>query len=882
MVWLLTRVVWRAPRRLVLAAVGIALPVAILGTTLLLVDDAGRSMTRVSLAPVQVEMRALATNVTVDMNAVTRTLATVHHVRRVDRFASADVLVSTPGAPAPIAARLFAVDPDYLTAHPWVGVTAGSLGAGTLLSAPLRTQPGYATASTVDIRLPGGKQPVAATSVGGTVDLRDALTWISIPIGDTQGDLAHVGNAIVVDYATFERAVLPALHAAADGERQGINANANELPPVSVEAHVTIDHAAYPSDPANASRFSTRMRRILERQAPESIVVADNAAEVLVAAQQDATSAKILFLLLGLPGVLVAGGLGLAAATALAEAQRREDALLELRGATGRQVARLTVLHAAVAGALGAVLGLAAALATVVTVTGHQVWREIPPERLAATAGLALLAGVLTTAARAAPVLRAIRRPDVARRRRTVEHTWTPAWRERRLDLIAIAAGAAILGVTAAAGGLRPTPIEGQTVALAFYVMLAPLALWLGLTLLAVRGLRAALIRRTRPDRERPLSTWTRAALRWLGRRPAPAGAAVVLCALAVAFGTNVLTFVATYQAAQHADLRAAAGADLRITPRSGTATPPPRADIDAVTPIRLVPAQVGTDRKSVLAVDPESYRRSVAVKPRILAGEGLAALARDPMATIVHKEIADGFQVQPGDIITLTIFPDDPSRARNIRLRIAGVFRSFPPDEPFNELVVNAAAIPQPLPPPDFYLAKVTPGRSPATAARGLRAATTAFSVTTVGQQKLSEQRSLTALNLRALGRVETAAAGLVAAVGVAVLGAFLVLERRRESAVLRSVGASTLQVLTGPAVESIVTVLASLAIGLPIGIVLSAVSIRVLGLFFMLPPPLVVIPAGQLAAMAGVVVAASAVAIGATLTRITRQAGAALLREP
>jgi putative ABC transport system permease protein len=271
-----------------------------------------------------------------------------------------------------------------------------------------------------------------------------------------------------------------------------------------------------------------------------------------------------------------------------------------------------------------------------------------------------------------------------------------------------------------------------------------------------------------------------------------------------------------------------------------------------------------------------------VTVRPRILAGAGLDALVRDPTATIVHKEIADGFQVQPGDVITLTVFPDDPERTRNVRLRVAGVFRSFPPDEPFNELVVNAAMMSQPLPPPDFYLARVAAGWSAGGAASGLRAATTAFSVTTVSQQRLSEQRGLTALNLRTLGRVETVVAGLVAAVGVAVLGAFLVLERRRESAILRATGASTRQLITGPAVESGVTVLASLAVGLPIGIGIGMLSIRVLGLFFTLPPPVVVVPWAQLAVLAATVAVASAAAIGATLVRIAHQANASILREP
>jgi putative ABC transport system permease protein len=253
-------------------------------------------------------------------------------------------------------------------------------------------------------------------------------------------------------------------------------------------------------------------------------------------------------------------------------------------------------------------------------------------------------------------------------------------------------------------------------------------------------------------------------------------------------------------------------------------------------------------------------------------------------LATLVAAEIADGFSLSPGDTLALTLFPDDQSRTRNLNLHVAGVYRSFPPTEPLSELVMTASALPQPLPPPDFALARVTPGTSPGRVAEELRAgsAATAFTVTTIADLNRREQRSLTALNLRALGRLEALAAGLVAAVGVAVLGAFLVLERRREAAVLRAAGATTVQVLTGPAIEGTVAVVGSLAIGVPIGIGLSIVAIRVLALFFTLPPPLVVVPTGALGGLAAFMIAVSVLAFAVVLRRVTRAAAASVLREP
>jgi putative ABC transport system permease protein len=889
MLWLLAHSVRRAPRRLLLAAVGVAFPVAMLGATLLFVDGASHTMTRHALAPVQVEMQALATGLNVDMNAVDKQLAAVRGVQRVDRFGAADVVVSAPGA-GKVHARVFAVDPGYFEHHPWVRPTSGTLDGGALLGEPLRAAPGFTTATSVTIDLPGdvpedAKPLSLQLPVRGTADLRQAQTWYAIPLGDAQGDQVIVPRALVIDYATFERSLLPALrHASPNGGASLLNQAGTTLPPASVEAHISIDHAAYPTDPAQALRWSTVLRRVLERQSPGAVVVADNVAAVLTMAKQDAINAKILFFLLGIPGALVAAGLGLAAASALVEAQRREEALLQLRGATSGQLARLTTAHAALAGVVGAALGLFVAAASVSAVTGREVWREVPTDRLTITALAAVAAGVLTTAVRLVPLIRASRRSEVVAQRHLLEHGWTPTWRGARLELILIAVAAAILAVNVFSGGLRQTQIEGQTLALAFYVLLAPIALWLGITLLLIRLLRALLVARTRPQRSRPLTNWPAAALRWLGRRPARTGTALVLGALAVAFGTNVVTFAATYQAARHADTNAAFGSDLRLTSTTDSPNPPPALGphVAATSPVRTVPGRVGTDRKNIMAIDIASYRQTATIGPNLLAGRGVEALADNPRAVLVAAEIADGFSVGPGDTLSLTIFPDDPNRTRNLSLQVAGVYRSFPPTDPITELVTTTAAIAQPLPAPDYHLVRVAPGHSPAQLADEIRARVPGFSVTTIDQQVQRDQRSLTTLDLKGLGRLESISSATVAAVGVAVLGAFLVLERRRESAVLRAVGATTAQVLTAPTVEGLIAVVGSLLVGMPVGIGLSVLSIRVLGLFFVLPPPLLVVPTNALAGLAAFMIATSAVALGIALRAVARQDAAPVLREP
>jgi putative ABC transport system permease protein len=890
--WLLFQTLRRAPRRALLGALGVAFPVAMLAATLLFVDHAVSSMTRVGLEPVQVEQRALATSLDINMSTVTRQLAAVPGVTHADRFASADVVVRTPGAADGSTARLFAVDPVYLKHHPWVHVVSGSLARGALMDQTLRDySPAFARARTITIDLPGrGLKPLKLPA--GSVDLRHALsTWFAIPTGEVQGDVALVPRAVVIPYDVFQRTLLPALKAKLGPTTPVLNPGLTELPPVSVEAHVSVAHSAFPSDPASATLWSDALRHRLERRpAPGSIVVSDNAAEPLLEASSDATNAKILFLLLGIPGALAAAALGLAAQSALAEAQRREDGLLRLRGATEGQLVRLASAQAAAAGLIGSALGLVVAGAAVDAVVGRAPWRGVSGGGLAFAISAAVGLGAATTSVRLFLLMRASRRSQVVLERRILERGWRPLWLRAHLDLVAIGVGVTILVINLLSGGLRLSPIaasQGSTLGLSFYVLLAPIALWIGITLLAVRVVLASSRRWTRPDRAAPLSSWRQAGLRWLGRRPARASVAMVLGVLAVAFGTEVMTFVATYGAARHADAGAAFGSDLRITPGDPLYKLPPLGPtVPAVTPMREVPVRVGSDRKTILAIDLASYSNTATVAPSMISGGGLQALRRSSSGAVVAQEIATDLGVRPGDNLPVTLFPDDQDKSRNVNLRVVGIFRSFPPSNPYAEMVVSTKALPPYLlAAPDFYMARDAGGHAPATVAAELRGRPgfhLHFAVSTLSDQTRFGPRSLTALNLGGLKRIEGVGAALIAAVGVAVLGAFLVFERRREFAVLEAVGAETSQVVTGPAQEGIVAVLGSLLIGLPLGLGLGTLVVRVLGLFFTLPPPVLAVPAGTLIGFVALMLVASAVALASSLLAVTRVGAPSVLREP
>lgn len=389
----------------------------------------------------------------------------------------------------------------------------------------------------------------------------------------------------------------------------------------------------------------------------------------------------------------------------------------------------------------------------------------------------------------------------------------------------------------------------------------------------------------SRPDRPKPLGSWNSTALRWLGRRPARTATALLLGTLAVAFGTQVIVFGATYETAKQAEAESAYGADLRLLPATDrqVAAPDLGPDVSAITPIRFVPARAGSDRKSITAIDLDTYSSTVTAQQQIVQGGGVDALAGEPLGALVLEEVVADYGVTIGDILPVTVFPDDLDLSRQLDLVVVGVFRSIPPTDPLSEIVISSAAIPDPVPAPDLYLARVADGLSADGVATAIRSdgAASGFTVATLGDLVRKEQRSLTTLNLSGLSLIEGVGAAAVAAVGVGVLGAFLVLERRRELAILRSVGAGTKQVSAGPILEGALAAVGSIVIGIPLGLGLAVLAVRVLDLFFTLPPPLATVPAGQLLGMAGLVLLGSTMALVLPLRRAVGVSVSSALRE-
>lgn len=892
------RSVLRSPRRFGLGLLGVALPVALFASTAFYIDTSAKQLSSHAVSAVQIDMQVLASTPATTAAALDAALTGLPHVRKVEPFATVDLTAILPGGGAPRTIRVFSVLPGYLANHPWVKATSGTLAGGAMLADTLgATVPPGAGRGAIRLQIPGAG--TVGIPIVGTVDLRKADTWFALTAGDNQGNVVFYPDSIVVDYAIFSSAILPALRASTlqptapavgiGGGAVSPSASGTSLGTVSVQAHVGIDRSVLASDPSVALARTTAIRRSLERALPGQVIALDNLGDSLSAAKGDAANAKVLFLFLGIPGVLVAGGLALATSAALASARRREVGLLRLRGASGQQVTHLAISTASITGVVGSILGLALAVAGVTVLLGSGIWNGVSASSLVVSIGFGLVVGLIVTAVTIRSSAREAKQLDVIAQRKQLQ-AWNPAWKRLRLDFWAIAIGLAVLGVNALSGGFRATPSESQTLSLSFYLLIAPVALWAGLTLLGVRVGIALLAARTGGDRDRQLGTWTGTAFRWLGRRPGRSAATVIIGALAVAFGTNLVTFVHTYNTAKANEAALSIGSDIRVT--TAVANPPPvpplhSPDIAASVGVRVVNLGVGADKRTAFVVDPVRYAATVPVGPIMVGSSRSAAirsLSNDPLGVLVSDVFVRDFNVATGDSVNVTV-TDVTGKPHQLVLHASGVFHTLAPTVPGADLLMNEAAIRGvALGSPDFYLARATSGSGVTAVAARLSAqgqSGGSWTVQTYASALAKEQSTLATLNLGGLSRIEIAGAAIIAALGIGLLGAFLVLERRREYAVLRSVGASTRQVLVPPAVEGAVTVTASLLLGVPIGIGMALLSTRVLTPLFTLPPPLLAIDGQGLFGLLGLVLLASAVSIVVSLIAVARLPTVQVLRE-
>ncbi len=886
------RSIVRLPRRSAGAIAGTALSVGLLSAVLFFVDASAHAMVGRALSGVSVDMQAAVVGPGLSLGTARAALRRYALVQATERFARAPILGSSLRRGATLATSgagdIVAIDPSYLHTFTALGLRAGAFRPdGVLLSQDMGTNLGARVGDVVTLSLPGPGGPVHVRVTGIVNIVRaDALFQPTDPRLRGTAFTPPV-DVVVMPYDTFARtlrarlagAVMPATGAV----QQGGSALVEQV-------HIALKRDALPDDPNAAQTTTLALRRDIEKAFPGQLQVADNVGDNLTSLQSDITWAKVLVVFLALPGVAVAVYLTREAAAALAIAQRREFALLRVRGAGPRDVLLVAAFSSAILALCGALLGLAIGWVVALWAAGSALLTPQVAGLLLQSALLSVLGALALAAITTYLPLRAMLAREVATERRAAQRERAPLWRRLYLDLAALIGAAIVFQITTANGFHPVVTGEGNVaLSLSLYTFLAPLLFWLGAVGLLLRVGTAILRRRSGPVRllSGLFGPVGDVAARAVSRRAVALGRTAALAALALSFGVSLAIFANTYDAQQRVDAELTLGSDVKVTPSAHAPQTAAFATrlaaapgVAAVTPFKSTVAYVGTEIQDIFGIDVPSFRRASFLADSFFRGltahEAMARLAATPNGILISDEMARDYSVLPGDTVRLRLYNAPAHGYVTTPFRVVGVAAEFAtaPHDAF--LVVNQSALIAATGDPriDFFLVRAS--GDPTAAVQGITARLAGgppVSMQTIGTVAAGLATSLTALNLHGLATIELAYTVAILTIGVLIALLVGLAERRGEFAALRAIGASSRQMGAFVHTEALLVGVLAVVTGAVVGAALGSMLVTIMTAIFDPPPagPLMPWPTlGLLVVLAAAGVALSAVIAVASLRRL------------
>src|SRR5262249_39659418 len=159
----------------------------------------------------------------------------------------------------------------------------------------------------------------------------------------------------------------------------------------------------------------------------------DNLVDNLNSAAGDALYAQTLFIMLAVPGALVALGLAYLAALGTADRDRRDLALLRARGATRHALITVGAVESVALGVVAGAVGAAAGLLPAALVVSGSLGIT-PPRALVTLAVCVVVATIGAAAARVVASMDALG-STVSEGRRSVRRAAKPLWQRLYLDV---------------------------------------------------------------------------------------------------------------------------------------------------------------------------------------------------------------------------------------------------------------------------------------------------------------------------------------------------------------------------------------------------------------------------------------------------------------
>ncbi|MBV8998548.1 MAG: ABC transporter permease [Solirubrobacterales bacterium] len=885
----------RAPGRTAVRIVVLAAAVALLGSMLLFIGHSLRTMTGSAIRGVPLDWQGPVSSYA-QARQVAAGVAVQPGIEQASASATAPFAGASHTGPAGTtdagSGQVLAVPPDYLTHIQTFRLLQGSLQTGAIvldqqLAATLQAHIGDTVALTARPGAPPRRFPVSGVALITAPDL------VFQPLNPLVGPAPAQppANAAIMPVQTFAATLgrdLPSIASAATGAGAVPGAQTG----VQWQVQVQVAPAGLGSSPGQAFTRAGQIAHRVEAALPGQVQFVDNLADRLNTAAGDALYAETLYIMLAVPGALVALGLAYLAALGTVDRDRRDLALLRARGATRRVLLLMAGAESAVIGILAGLIGAGAAFGAVSLIIAGGV--GLTPARAAITVGACVLLAVAGALAARLGASARVWRASVSEGRRSVQREHKPLWQRLYVDVAALALSGLIYWLTVSTGfSAVLNPDSNPTLSLSVYMFFAPALLWLGATLLLVR-LRGRAVAWAAGRAAGGRASSPRAfLLASAGRRGAAINRGLIVVGLLLAFGVNLGIFTATYDQQANVDAQLSLGADVTaIAPPGVTTSHRLQSRIAALpgvqgtTPVDHSYAYVGPDLQDTYGIDANTITHATTLRDSYFLGAGAQATLdrlramRDGI--LVSKETIADYQLRIGDLLNLRVLDRAAGRFHIVPFHVAGVVQEFPSAPRDSFMVANLPYLQagDHADGPNVVFIKTG---NPTATARAVAASTRSDGtiVKNIDQQTQETVSSITTVDLRGISHIEQAFTIALAAAAMALFVALTLTERRHEFATMAAVGANLRSIGSFVWSEAALVLVAGLLLAAGLGLLLALMLVAMLQHVFDPPPDHLAIPWAYLAELAGAALAATALAIAIVARRLRNLPLGRLLRE-
>jgi putative ABC transport system permease protein len=806
-------------------------------------------------------------------------------------FAGVEHVSSAVGTIQAGGGTILAVPPAYLSHIDTFRFLRGSFRPGAVvldqqLAATLQAQPG----DTITIVPRRGARPIRLP-VSGVV-LVTAADQLFQPLNPQLGPAPAQppANIAILPLETFAARIAPSLPSIASAT--GASALPGAQTGIQWQVQTQVRPDALTGSPGHALRQATQLRNKVERSLPGQIVFVDNLADTLTSAAGDALYAETLYIMLAVPGALVALALAYLAALGTAERDRRDLALLRARGARRRDLISLAAVESLALGLVAGPIGTGLALGALRL---DRASAGIGSARLLVTLAISIVLAAAGAFAARLAVSRSAFRAGIGEARRTATRTTEPLWQRLYLDLIVLGVAGLVYWLTIRTGfSAVVNPDSNPTLSLSAYMFLAPALLWLGATLLLVR-LRGRFIawvaRRVASGRA---TTPTGFLLVSAARRGPAINRGLLVLGLLLAFGVNLGIFTATYDQQARVDAQLTLGADVVASAPPGVVTQasllPRVARLRGVAALSAVDhsyAYVGPDLQDTFGIDPSTLTNATSLRDSYFLGgsaaQMLGRLRARPDGILVSKETISDYSLNLGDLLRLRVLDHLNGRFRVAPFHVVGIVQEFPSAPKDSFMVANLRYLRSVTHDPGPNVVFIRTSGDPGVVAHRVALATKRFgaSVKNIRQQSGQTVSAITTVSLRGISRIEELFVLVLAVAGMGLFLTVTLAERRHELATMTAVGAS-LRRSSGFLWSEAALVLASaLALAAVLGWLLSEMLVAMLLHVFDPPPDHLALPWRFLAGLGGAAVAGCIGAVAIASLQLRRLSLGAILRE-